>query len=607
MNPAEGDAPKPGGEVGNPMPDIGAVGLAMKVEAKVEAQETEVQLPGVKKRKQPQVAPPKSEPAVELEVAPPASAKDKGKGKAKAKAMGKAKGKSTDPNFVRENSFRPPYIASWLWNKSSYVRRRSEAAAYKTPLQNQAGLKAEEEFKAAAGAGVAPPEVPPAGSSTDAVTAELAVVQKLLQRILERATDRASNEDKLVEQVLYQVGAALTAGLQPNDQTTKDNARDCIPAMPFVQPTAMPGPRTCIPTPSHHRVKIPVAPHPFPAMVAIPVGKKETAMEPKAQEPMDVEWQKLRSIRTWHESKVREWVNVKIVYPKSGKKVQIGHVFGLCVVKGEESEEDDPDRKYTGRVVFGGNNLFTENHEAALLQDLASCPASIEPGKASDAHRSAPGNDSEQADDGKQAYTQSLLKGTDTLVRLPKDHWAETRKGMKDPVCPLRLALYGHPDSGGHWERHGESHLLSVGYIPDADWKSCFWHEGLQLLLAFYVEDFKFSGPNENLKKGWESIRSKIETDEPHKIGHWLGCTHHRFEKKKNGVLVRGIEYDMEGFLSLYVGKYLKIAKESGASTKLNSVYTPFILDPGQEKEEEKYTPDVLRLVILHPAKFASA
>ena len=46
----------------------------------------------------------------------------------------------------------------------------------------------------------------------------------------------------------------------------------------------------------------------------------------------------------------------------------------------------------------------------------------MEAGKVLDAYGHAPGNGCQQAD-GKQAYTQTTLKGTETWVRLPKDRW----------------------------------------------------------------------------------------------------------------------------------------------------------------------------------------
>ena len=61
----------------------------------------------------------------------------------------------------------------------------------------------------------------------------------------------------------------------------------------------------------------------------------------------------------------------------------------------------------------------------------------------------APGHDIEQAD-AAQAYIQAPLKGTETWVQLPHEHWPEEwkRNAMHKPVVRLKLALYGHPDSG---------------------------------------------------------------------------------------------------------------------------------------------------------------
>ena len=88
----------------------------------------------------------------------------------------------------------------------------------------------------------------------------------------------------------------------------------------------------------------------------------------------------------------------------------------------------------------------------------------MEAGKIIDVFGSQPGY-SKQQGDAKQAYTQALFDGIETWVRLPRDRWPKAEwDGMSDPVCPLRLALYGHPDSGGLWERHCQQELEKVGW-----------------------------------------------------------------------------------------------------------------------------------------------
>ena len=32
--------------------------------------------------------------------------------------------------------------------------------------------------------------------------------------------------------------------------------------------------------------------------------------------------------------------------------------------------------------------------------------------------------------------------------------WADAVRDMKRPVIRMNKALYGHPEAGGHWERH---------------------------------------------------------------------------------------------------------------------------------------------------------
>ena len=97
----------------------------------------------------------------------------------------------------------------------------------------------------------------------------------------------------------------------------------------------------------------------------------------------------------------------------------------------------------------------------------------MEAARSADAYGMSPGNDFEQCD-AEQAYTQALLKGITTWVRLPRDQWPASWAGMQDPVCPLILALYGHPDSGGHWELHCAQLLASVGFKELRPWALAF-------------------------------------------------------------------------------------------------------------------------------------
>ena len=70
--------------------------------------------------------------------------------------------------------------------------------------------------------------------------------------------------------------------------------------------------------------------------------------------------------------------------------------------------------------------------------------------------------------------------------------------------------------------------LLLVGFImPDPEgWPSVFYHPELKLLFVVYVDDFKMSGPKENVSKGWSLIASKLDMDKPGEVNRYLGCDH---------------------------------------------------------------------------------
>ena len=294
------------------------------------------------------------------------------------------------------------------------------------------------------------------------------------------------------------------------------SGEDPAPAMPTVKGLSQ-----------AHRHKLGFHEHMY-AAVARPVNAAEIRVNPEAQKSLDVEWEKLSVKKAWDLEGIREWDHVSSEAKKTGEKAHVGRVFEICVEKGSELPKGHKLRKFKGRTVFQGNDVKDENSEAALFAELGSSPATMEAGKVVDAYGAQPGYKTEQAD-GKQAYTQSLMRGTKTWVRLPKTRWPKSWIGKyKDPVVPLRLALYGHPDSGGLWEIDCTYRLGVVNFVllyPDT-WPSLFYHHELQLLLIVYVDDFKMSGPEKNMKEGWRLISTQIDMDEPEPIGRYLGCKH---------------------------------------------------------------------------------
>jgi hypothetical protein len=243
-----------------------------------------------------------------------------------------------------------------------------------------------------------------------------------------------------------------------------------------------------------HRPKEAVV-YAYSACVARSVTKKEARQNAKAMAALDKEWKKLIDQGCWDNSTVEEWHVVAARARKKDEKVHIGRIFDICVEKNSELDENDPNRKFKGRVVFEGCHVKDESNNWAIFAEISSCPATMEAGKAADAYGMFDNHDVQLAD-GESAYTQAKLKGTVACVRLPQERWPKEWIGKyRDPVVKLVLALYGHPDAGGFWEKHCEAALNSIGFEKIEPWSSVFFHEELRLMLVLYVDDFKMAGP----------------------------------------------------------------------------------------------------------------
>ena len=114
-----------------------------------------------------------------------------------------------------------------------------------------------------------------------------------------------------------------------------------------------------------------------------------------------------------------------------------------------------------------------------------------------------------------------------------------------------------------------------------------YFHKKLQLLLVIYVDDLKLAGPEENLTKGWEMLRSKLNIEPETDLGLYLGCILSKGSAKlHDGTPVSTMTYDMEGLLKLSVEKYLDIV---GKDTKLKNVSTPSL--PEETKKHKSRAP----------------
>ena len=310
------------------------------------------------------------------------------------------------------------------------------------------------------------------------------------------------------------------------------------------------------------------------ACVARPVSRKEVLESPPARAAMKAEWDRLRNKMVWDEDKVREWSDVAREAQRGNVELNFGYLFGICVEKNSELPPLHPKRKFKGRVVFQGNRVTNQNWEAAIFQDMGSSPSTMEASKAADFYGLIPGHAVEIAD-AVQAYIQAELSGTPCWICLPPEARPKSWDRFKKPVVPLLRALYGHPDSGTMWEVHCDTHVQSVGFkLVGEEWQSCYFHPTLKLYLVVYVDDFKLSGPKENLSQGWSLIRKGLDIEPPVPIGVYLGCSHEEGTMKVGNIVARTMTYNMEDFLSSCVDRYLELA---GNGVKLKAASTPFI------------------------------
>ena len=342
---------------------------------------------------------------------------------------------------------------------------------------------------------------------------------------------------------------------------------------------------------STHRPKA-VLPPMSGACVARSVNRTERLSTPAAMKAMDKEWSRLRNVKhragvgVWDETQVRERFEVVAEARRLGEDYHFARIFDICVEKGAELPEGHSERKFKGRAVLQGDQVKDQNWEAAIFQDLGSSPAAVEASRAADAYGLLPGH-SIQVADADQAYTQSYLEGPNkTFVGLPRERWPQSwhDRGFRDPVCPLVLSLYGHPDAGGYWERHCDRILRKNGWSQIADWRSCYWHEACQALLIVYVDDFKMAGPTENLPLLWKHItgdpdapeRGGIYMDSPKSQVRFLGCDHIESQTSlDDGTQIRRIEYDMEPFFKGCLDRWTEVTGQSWAT--LPHASTPFL------------------------------
>ena len=157
-----------------------------------------------------------------------------------------------------------------------------------------------------------------------------------------------------------------------------------------------------------------------------------------------------------------------------------------------------------------------------------------------------------------------------TYISLPRAWWPQDwiDKGYKGPVCPLRLALYGHPKSGDLWHNKLEAVLLKNGFETMADWPSLYFRraEGDLQLIIVYVDDLLLFG-SEKMDPIIEQIRAEIVMEDLAPIDQYLGCNHRTATIGQQTHFV----FDMSAYLKSAIEIY---KEQTGLSVK--PCATPF-------------------------------
>ena len=200
--------------------------------------------------------------------------------------------------------------------------------------------------------------------------------------------------------------------------------------------------------------------------------------------------------------------------------------MSICSIKFWEC--DPRKHKYKGRICFRGDSVKDQDGAAAVFQELTASPTTVQSANSNIAYGCLEGNETQQAD-AVRAYVQALLKSKHaTWVRIPKELWPEEwhKRGLRRPMCLLKKALYGHPESGAHWERHLHEAVVACGGKAIESHPSSYWFEKLKLLLTVYVDDLMLSGPKGNHKVFWAELSKRVDLDEPEALNRFLGRTH---------------------------------------------------------------------------------
>ena len=175
--------------------------------------------------------------------------------------------------------------------------------------------------------------------------------------------------------------------------------------------------------------------------------------------------------------------------------------------------------------MFQGNNVKDESGFSAVFSEQGTSASHLAAAKFLDAIARMDGNDGQDSD-AMSAYTQVQHTGEETWVFIPKDRQPKNWAKFRNPVCKLKLNLYGHPLAGLHWEKHCRQALTTCGFQPVTGWECLYKHTEAKLFLSVYVDDFKMAGRKESLAPMWAKLGKHLDLAPPTPFDEnvYLGC-----------------------------------------------------------------------------------
>jgi hypothetical protein len=262
-----------------------------------------------------------------------------------------------------------------------------------------------------------------------------------------------------------------------------------------------------------------------PLAVTLALDYNETRRNPRAIQAVQAEMDALAKCGTWDLKTLASREDVVAWAIKNKITIHIGEGLGICGIKNSEMPESQ--QKWKGRFCYRAPTARDEGGAFAIFQEMSSRPTTIVAVNVSIAYGCFPGNKTTAAD-AVRAYVQSDLKSLHpTWIEFPKHLCPPAMRHIHRPCCRLIKALYGHPEAGGHWERHLAAIVRELGGVPVPNHPSCFWFgKPKYLLLTIYVDDLLLSGPEGAHAPFWKALGAKVTIEDPEPLDRFLGRHH---------------------------------------------------------------------------------